>query len=139
MKELGFEPGVVGLIAAMGGLSAFIGAVVAGPAARRLGDRRQLMAALGCSACWEPAHPPRPRSDARRSPACLVGQQLLADSALVVFEIGDVTIPSTIVPEHLLGGSPPREGDSSARLLIVDSILQQVRQQFLKIPDLLPQ
>jgi MFS family permease len=34
---------------------------------------------------------------------CLVGQQLLADSALVVFEIGDVTIRQTIVPERLLG------------------------------------
>ena len=102
VKELGFDPGVVGLIAAMGGFSAFIGAVVAGPAARRLGYGRTLIAALACSAVGNLLIPLAPGATLL-GVACLVGQQLLADSALVVFEIGDVTIRQTIVPERLLG------------------------------------
>jgi MFS family permease len=102
VKELGFDPGVVGLIAAMGGFSAFIGAVVAGPAARRLGYGRTLIAALACSAVGNLLIPLAPGATLV-GVACLVGQQLLADSALVVFEIGDVTIRQTIVPERLLG------------------------------------
>jgi len=102
VKELGFDPGVVGLIAAMGGFSAFIGAVVAGPAARRLGYGRTLIAALACSAVGNLLIPLAPGATLV-GVVCLVGQQLLADSALVVFEIGDVTIRQTIVPERLLG------------------------------------
>ncbi len=102
VKELGFDPGVVGLIAAMGGFSAFIGAVVAGPAARRFGYGRTLIAALACSAAGNLLIPLAPGATLV-GVACLVGQQLLADSALVVFEIGDVTIRQTIVPERLLG------------------------------------
>lgn len=102
VKELGFDPGVVGLIAAMGGFSAFIGAVAAGPAARRLGYGRTLIAALACSAVGNLLIPLAPGATLV-GVVCLVGQQLLADSALVVFEIGDVTIRQTIVPERLLG------------------------------------
>jgi MFS family permease len=100
--ELGFDPGVVGLIAAMGGFSAFIGAVVAGPAGRRLGYGRTLIAALAVSAVGNLLIPLAPGATLV-GVACLVGQQLLADSALVVFEIGDITIRQTIVAERLLG------------------------------------
>lgn len=44
--EIGFEPGVIGLIAAVGGLSSLVGAAVAGRAVRRLGVARFFIGAM---------------------------------------------------------------------------------------------
>jgi MFS family permease len=102
VTELGFSPGVVGLIAATGGFSAFIGAIVSGPATRRLGYGRTLITALVVAAVGNLLIPLAPGATLL-GVACLVGQQLLADSALVVFEVADVTIRQTVVEDRLLG------------------------------------
>jgi MFS family permease len=102
VRDLGIDPGVVGLVAAMGGFSSFIGAVAAGATARRIGYGRMLIGAL-CVAAFGNLLLPLAPGATIVGIAFLVGQQLFADSALVVFDIGDVTVRQTIVPERLLG------------------------------------
>ena len=100
--ELGFEPGVIGLIAAVGGLSSLAGAAVAGSAVRRLGVSRFLIGAIVLVTIGNGFIALAPDA-ALLGLACLLTQQLLSDSSLTAFDVVAVSIRQATVDDRELG------------------------------------
>jgi MFS family permease len=100
--ELGFEPAVIGLIAAVGGLSSLAGAAVAGSAVRRLGVARFLIGAIVLVTIGNGFIALAPDA-ALLGLACLLAQQLLADSSLTAFDVVAVSIRQATVDDRELG------------------------------------
>lgn len=101
VRELGFDPGVLGMIFAVGGLSSLVGSLVAGRAGRTLGLGRVMALGLvvfGLSQLLVPL---------AAGPAVvvalfLVGQQL-GDGAYVVREVNEVSLRQAVTPRPVLG------------------------------------
>jgi MFS family permease len=100
--ELGFGPGVIGLVAAVGGLSSLVGAVVAGPAVRRFGVGRFLVAAMVSVTLGNVCIALTPDATLLGL-AFLLAQQLLSDSALTAFDVVAVSIRQATVEDRQLG------------------------------------
>lgn len=101
-QELGFSPAAIGVIAAIGGGSSFVGAVVAGRLTRRFGLGPVLLSAMVAVSIGNAFIPLAPPTFVLGA-LCLVVQQLVADSAMTVFEIGDVTVRQSLVDDRWLG------------------------------------
>jgi MFS family permease len=102
-RELGLGPIAVGLIAAAGGLAALAGATLVGRLTRRWRIGLVLMAALGTQAVASFAIPLAPSGAPLVAAAFLVFAQLVGDSSATVFEIVEVSVRQTLVPDHGLG------------------------------------
>jgi MFS family permease len=102
-QELGLSPAVIGVIAGVGGAGSLIGAVVAGRVTRRFGLGRVLVWSLVLGSIGNAFIPLAPAGLPLVAIGCLLVQQLVADSAITVFEIGDVTIRQSVVPDRRLG------------------------------------
>jgi MFS family permease len=101
-RDLGFAPGVLGLVLALGGLAAFAGALGAGRVIARLGTTAALVAsfaligagnglvALAGDASW-------------LGLGWLVAQQVVKDPAWPVMDIARVSLRQTIAPERWQG------------------------------------
>ena len=100
--ELGFPPGVIGVIAAIGGLSSLAGATLAGRAVRRLGVARFLITAMVLVTIGNGFIAVTPDA-ALLGLACLLAQQLLSDSSLTAFDIVAVSIRQATVDDRELG------------------------------------
>jgi MFS family permease len=101
-RELGFRPGVQGLIYAVGGVSSLVGAAVAGRVAGRLGIGRTLVASMllaGLGILFFPLA----RGATALSAALLVAQQLVTDPAATIHEITATTLRQAITADHVLG------------------------------------
>ncbi len=101
-KDLGFEPGVLGLTFAVGGISSLVGAVFAGRAGVRLGIGPAMVlgvAAMGVSMFFVPAA----RDASILALGLLIGQQMFGDGAFTVYEINQVSLRQSITPEHVMG------------------------------------
>ncbi len=100
-RGLGFDPGLLGMIWAVGGLSSFLGAALAPRLTRRIGFGPAMFIGLGAYAVSQGlivlASGP-----SLLSAALLVGQQL-GDGFYVVYEINQVSLRQGISPERLLG------------------------------------
>lgn len=101
VRDLGFEPGVLGMIFAVGGVSSLVGSVVAGRAGRTLGLGRAMVAGLilfGLSQLLIPI---------AQGPMAVVAMFLIAqqfgDGAYVVREINEMSLRQAITPEPFLG------------------------------------
>ena len=100
-RELGFSPGPLGVIFAVGGVSSLVGALLA----RRLGrlgvgavmTAMLLVAAIGQGVLVLAV------GAGAVSVAILVAQQLVTDSALTVYDIHQTSLRQAITPEHMLG------------------------------------
>jgi predicted MFS family arabinose efflux permease len=101
-QVLGFSPAIIGLIAAVGGLASFIGAVLAGRATRRFGVGPVLIGAMLLVSIGNAFIPLAPGATLVGA-ACLVAQQILCDSALTVFDIDDVSLRQTLMTDRQLG------------------------------------
>jgi MFS family permease len=101
-RDLGFEPGVLGLVFAAGGVAALAGAVFAGRVSTRfhLGGVLILTGAVAAAGTSLVTLAP---GATLVGVLCLVAQQLIADSAATVFEIGSVSARQTLTPDQLLG------------------------------------
>jgi predicted MFS family arabinose efflux permease len=101
-QDLGFEPGVLGLTFAVGGVSSFLGALVAGRSARAVGIGPAMVFGLlfmGLSMLFVPA-----ATDASLlALAFLVAQQIFGDGAYTVYDVNQVTLRQSITPEQVLG------------------------------------
>jgi MFS family permease len=101
-RGLGFEPGVLGVVFAVGGVSSLIGALYASRAGRAFGMGRAMVLGLlmmGGSMLFVPA-----AADASiLALTFLVAQQLLGDGFYTVYDVNQVTLRQTITPEHVLG------------------------------------
>jgi MFS family permease len=103
LEDLGLSPAIVGLVAAVGGASSFIGAVVATRSTKRWGVgpvaiAGALLAALGN--LFIPLAPPGLPVIAL---LCLLAQQLIADSAETVYDVTEVSVRQTFVRDRELG------------------------------------
>ncbi len=103
LDELQLGAAVLGLVAAVGGASSFIGAVVATRATRRWGVGHVAIAAMLLAALGNAFIPLAPTGFALVAIASLVMQQLLADSAITVYDITEVSVRQTLVHERSLG------------------------------------
>jgi MFS family permease len=100
--QLGFAPGVIGLIAAVGGVSSLVGALAASRGVRRLGVGRFLVATLVFVSIGNVCIALAPDASLVGL-AFLLGQQLIADSSMTAFDIVAVSIRQTTVADRALG------------------------------------
>lgn len=101
IRVLDFQPGVLGMIYAVGGVSSLVGALFAARAASRLGIGPAMVAGLaviGASMLLVPLA----QGGIVVAAAFLVAQQL-GDGGFVVYSINEVTLRQTITPDRLLG------------------------------------
>jgi MFS family permease len=101
IRVLDFEPGVLGMIYAVGGLSSLIGAIFAARAASRLGIGPAMvggLAFIGASMLLVPLAP----EAAILAAVFLVAQQL-GDGGFIVYSVNEVSLRQMITPERLLG------------------------------------
>jgi MFS family permease len=100
-QEVGFAPGILGMIFAIGGVSSFLGAMIAGRLPR-VGIGAVMVASLLLAAVGEAFIPLATTANAI-GVLFLVGQQIVADSALTVYDINQVSLRQAIAPAHVLG------------------------------------
>ena len=103
LEDLQLGPAVLGVIAGIGGFSSFIGAVVATRATRRFGIGRVAIVAMLLSAVGNAFIPLAPAGLPLVAIGCLVMQQLVADSAVTVYDITEVSVRQTLVRDRALG------------------------------------
>jgi MFS family permease len=101
IRVLDFQPGVLGMIYAVGGVSSLVGAVYAARAARRLGIGPSMVAGLAVIGASMLLVPLAPEGIAIAA-AFLIAQQL-GDGGFVVYSINEVSLRQTITPVRLLG------------------------------------
>ena len=100
-QEVGFNPGILGMIFAVGGVSSFIGAMIAGRLPR-FGIGVVMVASLLLAALGDAFIPLATAANAV-GVLFLVGQQIVGDSALTVYDINQVSLRQAIAPAHVLG------------------------------------
>ena len=101
-RELGFEPAVLGVIFAVGGLSSLLGALYAGRSARRLGLGPAMIGGLllmGVSMLFVPAA----SGAGLLAAAFLVAQQVVGDGGYTVFDINQVSLRQAVTDRRFLG------------------------------------
>src|SRR5688572_26547219 len=100
-QEVGFDPGILGMIFALGGVSSFLGAMIAGRLPR-FGIGAVMVASLLLAAIGQSFVPLATAVNAAGL-LLLVGQQIVTDSALTVYDINQVSLRQAIAPAHVLG------------------------------------
>lgn len=103
LDELGLSPALVGIVAGVGGASSFIGAVLAQRSTRRWGVGSVAIAAMLLAALGNLFIPLAPAGLPLIALLCLVAQQLIADSAVTVYDITDISVRQSLVPDRELG------------------------------------
>jgi MFS family permease len=103
LDELHLGAAVLGVVAGVGGFSSFIGAVVATRATRRFGIGPVAIVAMVLSAVGNAFVPLAPAGLPLVAIGCLVMQQLVADSAVTVYDITEVSVRQTLVHDRALG------------------------------------
>jgi MFS family permease len=102
VRDLGFAPGILGTIWALGGLSSFVGAVSAGPTTRRIGMGPAMIVALVLYSIAL-LFIPLAQGAAVGAALLLIAQQILGDGAATLYQINQVSLRQAITPERLLG------------------------------------
>ena len=102
LEELGFAPGVLSMIYAVGGVSSFFGAFAAGWAARRVGVGPAMVYALLLVATGM-VFTPLATGATLLGALLLIAAQLVTDPAWVVYEVNQVSLRQAITPDRLLG------------------------------------
>ena len=103
LDELKLSPVVLGLVAGVGGFSSFIGAVIATRATKRWGIGRVAIVAMLMAAVGNAFIPLAPSGLPIVAVVCLVMQQLVADSAVTVYDVTEVSVRQTLVDDRALG------------------------------------
>jgi len=122
LEDLDLGPAIIGIVAAVGGVSSFIGAVVAHRSTARWGVGRVAIAAMALTAVGNLFVPLAPAALPLVAVAFLVAQQLITDSALTVYDITDVSIRQSIVPDRELG----RVGSTFGVLAVVAQLVATI-------------
>jgi MFS family permease len=103
LDELAISPAMVGVVAGVGGASSFIGAVVATGATRRWGVGPVAIAAMLLAALGNLFIPLAPAGLPLLAVLFLFGQQLIADSAITVYDVTETSVRQTLVADRELG------------------------------------
>ncbi|MBI4311693.1 MAG: MFS transporter [Chloroflexi bacterium] len=102
IRELGFAPGVLGMIFAVGGISSLGGAFIAPALTRRFGIG-PVIAATGAIIGFAILLIPLARGPLVIAGAFLVGQQLLGDWAWAVYDINELSLRQALTPDKVRG------------------------------------
>jgi MFS family permease len=100
-RGLDFNPGLLGMIWAIGGVSSFLGASLTPRLSRRLGTGRAMVFGLGVFGMAS-LFVPLASGPTVFSAACLIAAQL-GDGFYILYEINLVSLRQNITAEHLLG------------------------------------
>ncbi len=100
-QVVGFDPGVLGLIFAVGGVSSFSGALLAGRLSRFAVGAVMIVSLL--LATLGEAFIPLATAANAIGVVFLVGQQIVGDAAYTVYDINQVSLRQAIAPDRLLG------------------------------------
>lgn len=122
IRELGFGPGLLGTIFAVGGISSLFGALVAGLVTRRLGLGTAMIGGFlidGLAALLIPLA----QGPLIVAGAFLVMHQLLADGAATVYYINQMSLRQAIVPDRLLGRVNASIWTATSGAFVVGSLL----------------
>ena len=103
IDELGVGPALVGIVAGVGGASSFIGAIVATRSTRRWGIGPVAIAAMLLAALGNLFIPLARAGLPLIAVACLVAQQLIADSAITVYDVTETSVRQALVADRELG------------------------------------
>jgi MFS family permease len=101
--ELGLGPATIGLIAAVGGISSLVGALIATRTTRRIGVGPSILLGLTAFTLGNALIPLAPAASAGLAVAFLVGQQLIGDIGATLEEITELSLIQSTVPNALLG------------------------------------
>ena len=102
VDTLGFRPASLGMIFAVGGVSALLGALAARRASDWLGTGPAMVLGLAVGGLAM-VLPPVARGAGASSVAILVAHQLIGDGALTIYFINSVTLVQTVTPRAILG------------------------------------
>jgi MFS family permease len=101
-RELGFAPGVLGMIFAVGGVSSLLGALVGRRATIRWGIGPTLIGGLGLTGLGILFAPLAPGATLVGA-LLLIAQQLVEDGAATVYDIIEVSLRQVLAPPAMLG------------------------------------
>ena len=101
-RELGFSPGVLGLIFAVGGVTSFVGAVLADWSRRTFGVGGAMILGLVMGAVGFVIMAGAPHASILGA-AILIAQQVISDPGWTVYEINQISLRQAIAPEAMLG------------------------------------
>jgi MFS family permease len=101
--ELGLDAAIIGVVAALGGFGSLLGALLAERAAGRVGLGRLVVVSLLFAALGNLLIPLAPAGLPLVAVACLVGQQLIGDTAVTIFDVTEVSMRQARVEDRHLG------------------------------------
>ena len=101
-KTLGFSPGVLGMIFAVGGVTSLIGALLAGRVTKRFGVGRTLIGGLIVTSVGSLFLPLAPGATLLGA-AFLIVNQIVTDPAWTVYEINATSLRQAVTPDALRG------------------------------------
>jgi MFS family permease len=121
-RDLGFPPGVQGVIYGIGGLTSFLGAAVAGWCRRRFGAGGAMMGGLAFGGLGVLLVAFAPRAMAIAA-TMLVAQQIISDPGWTVYEINHTSLRQAIAPEGVRGRVTAAERFAGLVAMLVASIV----------------
>ena len=102
-QDLGLGPAAIGLIAGVGGVASFGGAVVADRSVRRWGVGPVAIAAMLMAAFGNLLIPLAPAGAPFVAVLFLCGQQLIGDSGVTVYDVTETSVRQSLVHDRALG------------------------------------
>jgi MFS family permease len=102
-EDLHLDPALVGLIAALGGFGSLFGALLAERMTNRFGIGRVMVAAMLAAAAGNLLIPLAPAGLPVVAVACLLGQQLIGDTAVTIFDVTEISVRQVRVDDRRLG------------------------------------
>jgi MFS family permease len=103
VDELHLDPALIGVIAALGGFGSLLGALLAARATTRFGIGNVIIVSMLCAALGNLLIPLAPAGLPLVAIACLIGQQLIGDTAVTVFDVTEVSVRQARVGDRQLG------------------------------------
>jgi len=103
IEEVGLDAAAIGVIAAVGGLTSLAGALLATRLNRRFGVGTVAVLTTLVAAVGSLFIPLAPAGAPLLGAAFLIGQQLVTDPAMTVFDINDTSIRQSLVHDRALG------------------------------------
>jgi MFS family permease len=103
VDELRLDPALIGVIAALGGFGSLLGALLASRASARFGIGNVIIASMLFAAFGNLLIPLAPAGLPLVAIACLLGQQLIGDTAVTVFDVTEISVRQARVGDRQLG------------------------------------
>ena len=129
-RDLGFSPGVQGVIYGVGGLTSFGGAAAADWCRRRFGAGGAMMGGLILGGCGMLLVVGAPDIIAVTA-VILVAQQIISDPGWTVYEINEISLRQAIAPEGVLGRVTAAERFGGLGAMLIASVVAGMLASFV--------